>query len=457
MDAEGRVAEFAAGISWRELPAEVRRKARLCLMDSLSAAISGSRARVSRIAAEFAAACLPGEQATILLQGKKAAAAGAAFANGCAANGLDSDDSARYAYGHAGAQLFPTALALAEARGLSGARLLTGLVVGYEVAHRIGRCWHDDHEVYQACGSWGSVACASVAAHLLDLPAGQVRHALGIADYHAANVPMMRDISDPAMVKHGIGWAALTGISAAELASRGFTGIPSLLSTTKYAPWVADIGENYLMVEGVVWKAQGYACCGWAHAAVEGARKLAETHRLDPRMIRKIRIDTFQDAAALGTRLPKTTEEAQFNLAWPVAAVLVDGEIGPEQTLEHRLGDERIQELAGKIEVHVSEELNELYRLFVKGDPRGRFASEVTIDLSDGDSLRSGRVDGGLSFPQPGWDEGVMEQKFHWLVDPVLGSRRASRLVELVLGFERLSSVRNLIDLVQGGGDDSAH
>ena len=49
------------------------------------------------------------------LHGLRASMAGAAFANGNAANGLDLDDSARYAYGHAGAQIFPAALAVAEA------------------------------------------------------------------------------------------------------------------------------------------------------------------------------------------------------------------------------------------------------------------------------------------------------------------------------------------------------
>jgi 2-methylcitrate dehydratase PrpD len=63
--------------------------------------------------------------------------AGAAFANGNAANGIDIDDSARYAYGHAGAQIFPTALAVAEAMGRSGAEMLTAMIVGYEVAHRV--------------------------------------------------------------------------------------------------------------------------------------------------------------------------------------------------------------------------------------------------------------------------------------------------------------------------------
>jgi 2-methylcitrate dehydratase PrpD len=453
MNAEDQVACFVADATWQKFPIEVQWKARMCLMDDLSAMISGSRTRISDIAAQFAAAYCPGNEATILVHGSKATTAGAAFANGCASNGLDSDDSARYAYGHAGAQVFSTALALTEARGLSGARLLSGLVVGYEVAHRMGRCWHDHHKVYQACGSWGSVACAAVAAHLLGLPAEQARHALGIAEYHAPNLPMMRDVVHPAMVKHGIGWATLTGIMAAKLASLGFTGIPTLFSFEEYQKWASDIGQNYLMVDGVVWKAKGYACCGWAHAAVEGARRLVDEHRVDLGEIERIVVETFHESAALGTRLPTTTEEAQFNLAWPVAAMLVDGEIGPEQTIEQRLGDKRIRALAMKVEVQESQELNELCRLFEAGDSRGRFASEVTLVLRDGREFRSGLVDGGLRFPQPGWNEAAMEEKFRWLVQPVLSKKRVDRLIQMIWSFEALSSVRELIAQVQGDRD----
>jgi 2-methylcitrate dehydratase PrpD len=451
MSGDQRAARFVAETRWEGLPQEVQRKARMCLVDDLAAAVSGSRTEVSRVAAAFAASRLPGHEAAILMHGKRSTAAGAAFANGCAANGLDSDDSARYAYGHAGAQLFSAALAVTEARGLPGSRLLSGLVVGYEVAHRMGRCWHDDHEVYQACGSWGSVACAAVAAHLQELPPDQVRQAVGIADYHAPNLPMMRDIAHPAMVKHGIGWGALTGITAAELACLGFTGVPSLFDDPRYQAWTADFGRHYIMVDGVAWKAKGYACCGWAHAAVEGAKRLVEEHRLQPSSIRRIEIETFREAAALGTRMPATTEEAQFNLAGPVAAMLVDGEIGPAQTLESRLSDPAIRELAGRVEVRESEELNELCRLYEKGDPQGRFASEVRLTLTDGHTLSSGRVGGGLSFPQPGWNEQVMEEKFLWLVQPLLGAPASRRLLELAWRCDELDGVEQLVGIVQGG------
>ena len=455
MDGDSLAARFIVETRWGDLPEQVRNKVKMCLMDDLSAAISGTQAEVSRIAAEFASACMPGKQATILVHGNTATTAGTAFANASAANGLDTDDGARYAYGHAGAQVFPAALAVAEARGASGADLLSGMVVGYEVAHRIGRCWHDDHEIYQACGSWGSVACAAAAAHLMKLDVEQTKNALGIADYHAPNAPMMRDIANPAMVKHGIGWGALTGLIAAELASKGFTGIPTLLSDEKYREWVEDIGRLYIMVDGVGWKAKGFACCGWAHAAVEGSKRLVDEHHIDPRHIDRIIVETFDESAALGTGLPATTEEAQFNLAWPVAAMLADGEIGPAQTLEHRLQDENIRKLAAKVEVHESEELNELCRLFRAGDPRGRFASRVTLILDDGTRLDSGLVDGGLSYPPVGWDRGRMEEKFHWLVDPVLGKNRAKELVELVWSFDEQAGVDRLVrgTLAKGLGE----
>lgn len=62
------------------------------------------------------------------------------------------DDGLIYACGHGGAQIFPAVLAVGEALELSGERFLTAMVVGYEVGHRMGRCWHDNHDVYQARG-----------------------------------------------------------------------------------------------------------------------------------------------------------------------------------------------------------------------------------------------------------------------------------------------------------------
>ena len=444
------VADFIVQTRWGTLPEVVQDQVRRCVVDNLAAALAGTMTRMSDIASDYAAETWPGDEATILLRGQRASAVGAAFANAWAANGLDIDDGLRYAYGHGGAQIVPTALALAESQNLGGKRMMAAVVVGYEVAHRVGRCWHDSREVYQACGSWGSVACAAVAANLLGLKAEQAWEALGIAEYHAPNAPMMRDVDHPAMVKHATGWGAMTGIVSAGLASQGFTGIPSILAQERYGRWVRDIGDNYLMVGGVAWKQKGYACCSWAHAAAKGARSVVEGHHISTDDIEVIRVEGFHETVRLGSELPTTTEEAQFNVAWPVAAMLMDGEIGPAQTLEPRLSDPRLRAIAKKVELVESEELNELCRLYEQGDPRGRFASKVTVVLADGRTFDSGLVEEGSRFPNPAWDRERIDEKFRWLTRPVLDEERIDRLLDIAWHFEDVSNVRRLTDVLSG-------
>ena len=111
----------------------------MCLMDSLGATLSGKIAKVSQIAAKFSSKQESAHLASILLNGEKVASALAAFANASAANAMDTDDGLQYAYGHAGAQIFPTALALAEALDLDGSRMMAAMAVGYEVAAPVGR------------------------------------------------------------------------------------------------------------------------------------------------------------------------------------------------------------------------------------------------------------------------------------------------------------------------------
>ncbi len=149
-----KVAIFIVNNRWDDLPAPVRRKTLMALLDTLGAMIVGTRTRISNITANYAQRTWKGHQASIIMHGKKAQAIGAAFTNAYAANGIDIDDNGRYTKGHPGSQILSTALAVAEQENASGSQLLAALVVGYEVAFRAGRCWHDHHKTIQANGSW---------------------------------------------------------------------------------------------------------------------------------------------------------------------------------------------------------------------------------------------------------------------------------------------------------------
>jgi 2-methylcitrate dehydratase PrpD len=440
VDGNDHAAAFIRGLAWDALPVNVQLRAQMCLLDGLGATLAGTLTPASRIAAETASHLWRGNDAAIFLHNQRARAAGAAFANACAANGLDVDDDAIFTRGHPGAQLIPTVLAVGEEVGASGKAILEALVIGYEIAIRAGRCWHDDHDVYQSCGSWGSLACAAAAARLYGLDHNQTLHALGIADYHAPNAPMMRDIHDPSMVKHAIGWGAMNGITSAGLARRGFTGIPSILGFDAYRDWVLNLGEHYWMAEWVFYKE--WCSCAWGHAACQAAAQLVQEQNIHIEQIARIRVRTFDEALQLYQGYPTTTEEAQFSVRWPLACLLLDGEIGPDQVLEKRLSDPRVRALFDRIELLLDPDIDALYKQAREMDLR--MYSAVSITLKDGRIVDSGIVERGADR----YDQAALEGKFRRLVGLVLPVETVEQLVAMVGNFERLGHVQELSSML---------
>jgi 2-methylcitrate dehydratase PrpD len=448
--ADSPAARFITTIRWADLPEAVTRRAALCLVDTVAAMLAGRAAPSARIAADLAGAWWGPGHAHLVLDGRRVAAPGAGFANAVAANAVDIDDVGIYTWGHPGAQVVPAALALAEQRHLDGRGLLTAIVVGYEMAFRAGRCVNFEaskvaaaQRTYRACGSWGSVACAAIASHVLGLDETATRHALGIAEYHSPDLPLMRDLDAPAMVKHGVGPGVVTGLLAAELASRGFTGITASLDTERFRDFAGDLGTGYLLPEGISWKR--FSSCAWTHPALIAAESLMARHAIAPDRIANVLIETYPDAVRLGTRLPATTEEAQFNLAWPVAALLADGQVGPAQVLGGRLGSGVITELARRIEVRVSSELTRLYYLSEVNDPDGKDAAIVTITFRDGTVLSSGLTENVL-YPEPGWGEAEMGEKFKWLAAGHVKAAAINDLLSRLLDVASVPDVSALMD-----------
>jgi 2-methylcitrate dehydratase PrpD len=444
LDGNDLAATLILDTTWDDLPPAVQRRARMCLLDDLGAVIGGTLSRISQISADYAARRLPGDEATILLHGKRASTHGAAFANANAGNALDIDDDIRHTRGHPGAQIFPAALALAEKTNASGRALLEALVVGYEIASLTGRCWHDHHTVFQACGSWGSVASAAVASRLMGLTPEQVKHALGIADYHAPNAPMMRDIDAPAMSKHAIGWGAMNGVIAAELAQCGYTGIPSILGHPQYHDWAAGLGKHYVMADGVGIKR--WCSCAWGHPGMAAAQNIVADQKLNIQEIEHIKVYVFHAAWRLHQDLPETTEQAQFSLKWPLAALLIDGEVGPNQILEHRFADPEVRSLFDRIELIEDPELERMFHLnqTYVDVPEAYLAGRAEITLTDGRVLDSGIVGRG-AFE---WDDKRLEEKFRWLTGHVLKKPQIDKLVEMIWHFEKVPDVRELTDLL---------
>jgi 2-methylcitrate dehydratase PrpD len=141
----------------------------------------------------------------------------------------------------------------------------------------------------------------------------------------------------------------------------------------------------------------------------------------------------------LSTRPPANTEQAQYNLAYPVAAALIDGEVGPRQVMPPRLFDETIINLLSKITAECKPEYESAF-------PAKTYA-EVELETLRGETYCSGRM-------QPRWEppdalptDGELQAKFDRLVQPVIGKGRCQALNDRILRFEDENRAKVLVRL----------
>ncbi|MEO5701594.1 MAG: MmgE/PrpD family protein, partial [Casimicrobiaceae bacterium] len=343
---------FVRDLRFEALPADVVAMAQRCLLDLAGVAVSGTRTPGAALVAAYVADQMRGSAARtarILFDGRRAGLAGAALAGGTIIDAIDAHDGHPLTKGHVGAAVLPALLAFVD--GDAGARqrcngheLLVALAIGYEVATRAGIALHASVPDYHCSGAWNALAAATLGARLMGLDATQFRHALGIAEYFGPRGQILRVCSHPTMLKDGSGWGAHVGVTAALLARDGFTGAPAVTVEGEAAaaydvgPLWADLGTRWRIREQYF---KPYPVCRWAQPAIEGALALQLAHRFTAGDVAAIRIESFREAVALGSQClqPRTTDEAQYAITYPVAAMLVFGRMGAEELADTALAD----------------------------------------------------------------------------------------------------------------------
>jgi len=447
MDHTGHVLAFIRDTHWQDLPGDVRHQSKRCLLDTLGALIPGQHTPVAALMEGVARTQFPGNQASVLVRGTPLSASGAALVNGFAGNALDIDDGYRDIKGHPGACVLPVVLAAAQMAGqtsgpVSGPEFLTALIIGYETGIRAGLIRHATYDTYHSSGSWGAVSGAAAAGRLLGLSQERLCHALGAAEYHAPIAPMMKCIETPSMGKDSIGWGCMTAMMSVLMADRGFTGICPLFKDSPQKDWVTSLGRSWEIMHLYV---KPYAACRWAQPGVDGALKLMEDHGLAPDDIEAVEVFTFREAAALSQAHPKNTEEAQYNIPFPIAAALVDKKVGPAQVLPPGLFDPRIRFLMDRITITPQDR-------FQKAFPQ-KAESEVRLTTRDGRTFVSGempaRWDPASGLPT----DRELGDKFMWLAAPVLGQDAAEKIRDCVMHFEQETDAARLITLCSSKGE----
>src|SRR5271163_3662428 len=286
-----RLAEYAAALRYEDLPAEVVRRAKECIADTVAAIICGSALPWSRIVIRYAERTGPGGKSHILGTGGAAVQANAAaLANGALAHAFELDSLTRPGAGaHPGATVLPPALAVAQECGADGRALIAAFVAGNEVMIRIGRATGHTNEArgFHAPGTTGPFGGAVAAGHLLRLDPRAMTNALGIAGSLCGGLLEFAK-GDGGMVKRlHLGRASEAGVLAASLAASGFTGPRTVIEgefgflrvfCTEFdtAELTKGLGRDYVTLSTVL---KRYPVHATAHAAVRAVRDLQAEHR----------------------------------------------------------------------------------------------------------------------------------------------------------------------------------
>ena len=415
-------------LRWEHLPAEVQAQAKRCLKDILATAAGSLRLPNSDQTAELVAAEYGDGGVPMWFKGRGSSSTGAAYFNAQTVDSLDCHDGFRPNKGHCGATAVPVTIGACFGRegDLSGAELLTAVVVGYEIASRAGLAVHELYAPhYHASGTWAALGAAAGGARILGLPAEQIDLALGMAEYYAPAAPMLRCTEHPSIVKDAAGPAAWAGAMALAMASRGMPGLPSIFTAEEPGRrQIATFGNDWMIMRQYF---KPYPTCRWTQPVVEGLKHLQAEQSFTAADVERVDVETFDCAAGLIAFPPEHTDAAQYSLPWAAAVYLVDGELGVEQIHPNRLTDFEVIEVGRRIFTHVVEDIQERF-------PREALARTV-ITLRNGTVLTSPTMSARGDHADPICKD-EMDAKALGLTVPSLGGQKAGRLLEVVETLE---------------------
>src|SRR6516162_4755603 len=219
------MSQWAARVKFEDLPADAIYQAKRFFLDSIGCALGGYQQHDVAIALDVLDEIAGSGKATVIGTGKHMDAVSASLANALMIRCMDYNDIYWKQDPSHPSDIFSAAMACGERAGSDGRELIVGLVLGHEFEMRLceaafpgirERGWH--HATLTAFVS------PIVAGRALRLSGEQIQHAIGISASRqctlgavtAGKLTMMKNTVDPL--------ATQSGVLAALLAERGYTG-----------------------------------------------------------------------------------------------------------------------------------------------------------------------------------------------------------------------------------------
>lgn len=228
MDLTRHLARFVCETKFRDIPQKTVNKAKECFLDWHGVALAGTTDPASKIITQFVMASGGNPEASLIGSHLKSDMANAALANGLTGHALDFDDYHDETVIHASAACVPAILAIAEKYNKSGEAFLTAMILGIDVAIRVGLGLGDYHyqRGWHTTGTAGTFGATAGAARLLGLNVAQLVNAFGICGTQASG---LRQVFGTMCKPFHAGKVSREGVVSATLAQMGFTSSQAMI------------------------------------------------------------------------------------------------------------------------------------------------------------------------------------------------------------------------------------
>lgn len=433
----------AGAMSIETIPAPVLNQARLCILDTVGCIVAGSRTEE----AQLVLACEPGgrdDSVSVFGTPHRRALREGIRINGYLGDVLELNDLIG---GHASIGVVSAALALGEALGSDGTRVLEAVVRGIEVTSRVYDAVYPTLRRYTEAGLVpvgipSTFGAAAAAAHLLDLNEEQTLNALAIAGGLAGWCPAEVIFGNGGSVKPMLFGAqpADVGVTAAYYARAGMTGPQDLLdSKVGYFATASTQGHFDADAWADRWaladpRRKLHACCGYLHAPLDGLGKLRK--QLGQEVLQQgrieIRVAPYVADVVSKERLPNSPNDARFHLQYCLAMVACGAEmILPEHSIQLAQQLQRADVIAA------------MQRITVTQDPGLTHYHQCRVEVTDSaGQVSSQTVCAPRGSPQDPLTDDEVIDKFQRLAEPVLGEERARQTIAACLALESAADVR---------------
>ena len=427
-----RLERFLLETKWEALPCPVQERLRGCMLDLLGALIAGSGSEQFRVGVRLAKKLYKDGDIAAIGTNETFSIVGAATAMGHSSNAYDIDDGHNLTRAHPGTSFIGGLLAAGYEKNVSAKDFLTALYVAYEATIRMGAAIMDYYQFAHSSGTFGAVGVVAGAGRILGLSLEEMNNTLSVAEFNAPLVPGIRSVEYPSMNKDGVPFGVMVGMLALEANSCGFTGNKNLLESEEFGHYLDNLSQKHEVMDLYF---KPYPCCRWGHPAIDACLAVMGDHNVKAEDIEQVTVETFYKATQLSKGIPSCADEAQYNIAYPVASAIVNN--GFSITQVEQTDDPKVHKMMEKLTFVCDEELDAQF-------PAKRLC-RVRMVLKDGQNVVSGvHEPRGEAFENIGYD--WLSEKFLRITGHKLTKEQQLQLIDM-LKSDRWT-VRELVTLV---------